>query len=267
MKTMFQDKRFVLSILGIGSLGMLAVPLFDWPTLASELGTDMMQGVLTRALGGLVFWVLLVHLGYRVFRRREASWKTHVIWILPGVLIAINNFPIIAHVNGWTDLTVAPVWIVWFAIECLMIGWFEELVFRGAILSAWAERGKRTKQGLFLAVVGSSALFGLIHLLNLTAGAGLVPTLLQVGYSFGMGMLWAVVYLKTGNLWYPILLHALYNFTGSFFVRLGTMTHRYDALTIVLTIGFALLATGYYLMLFSRIDVDKTVQGLSAQPD
>jgi membrane protease YdiL (CAAX protease family) len=264
MTTRDNHRSLVRLILATGLLGMLIVVVFDWPRWDDALLTDMVQGILVRGLGGLVFAILLVRFGYRVFTRQR--WNRRMMWlVLPGVLVALNNFPIVAFLDGRTNLDVPSVWIWLFLLECLMIGWFEELVFRGVILGAWLERIENDRGDLFVAVLGSSALFGLVHLLNLTAGAGLVPTFLQVGYSFGMGMLWAVVYLKTGNLLYPMILHALYNFTGSFFVRIGTMSGRYDTLTIVVTVALALFAALFYLRVFLTLDVEKTRQLLSGE--
>jgi membrane protease YdiL (CAAX protease family) len=262
MTTKDNHRHLVRLILATGLLGMLVVVLFDWPRWNDALLTDMVQGILVRGLGGLVFAILLLRFGYQVFAKQR--WDSRMWWlVLPAILVAVNNFPIVAFLDGRTSLDVPSLWIGLFLLECLMIGWFEELVFRGVVLGAWVERIQSDRRDLFLAVVGSSALFGLVHLLNLTAGAGLIPTFLQVGYSFGMGMLWAVVYLKTGNLLYPMILHALYNFTGSFFVRIGTMSGRYDPITIVVTVVLALFAAGFYLQVFLRLDVEATRRLLS----
>jgi hypothetical protein len=68
----------------------------------------------------------------------------------------------------------------------------EELIFRGYLLHAWSR-----KWGLWMGVLLSSAMFGLIH-------ADTVPAMLT-----GVGF--AVLYLKTRTLWAPIIAHAAYN--------------------------------------------------------
>jgi membrane protease YdiL (CAAX protease family) len=69
----------------------------------------------------------------------------------------------------------------------------EELVFRGFLLNLWRQRW-----GTWAAVLLSSALFGAVHF--------------QFGiFAGGMGVLFALVYLRSGSLWPGTLLHAGYN--------------------------------------------------------
>ena len=64
-----------------------------------------------------------------------------------------------------------------------------------------------------------------MHILNLFAGAGFGPTMLQVGYSTLTGGLFAFALMKTKNVLIPALIHAVYNFCGLLYtstVGLGT---------------------------------------------
>lgn len=63
----------------------------------------------------------------------------------------------------------------------------------------------RTRQyGEKAAVFLSAFVFGLLH-----------QNLFQFFYAFGLGLLFAYIYIRTGRLRYPILLHAFINFLGS----------------------------------------------------
>lgn len=72
----------------------------------------------------------------------------------------------------------------------------EEIFFRGFILNKWAE-----KYGNVKGVIFSSLMFMILHL-----GSLMLPQLL-------VGLLCATVYIKTKKMIYPILVHALYNFS------------------------------------------------------
>ena len=72
---------------------------------------------------------------------------------------------------------------------------WEEVIFRGLILQGLM------KYGAVVAVIVSSLLFSLIHL---------SPA--QTVYQFIAGIIWALVYLRTKNLTYPIILHFINNF-------------------------------------------------------
>lgn len=71
----------------------------------------------------------------------------------------------------------------------------EEIFFRGILLNKWSEKYGNVKGVLF-----SSLIFMILHI-----GSLMLPQLL-------MGLLCAIVYIRTKNLIYPILAHALYNF-------------------------------------------------------
>lgn len=70
------------------------------------------------------------------------------------------------------------------------------------------------KYRMIFAIVISSILFSLSHLGNLEISTFLIKfdletTLQQVVYTFGAGMLFAVIYLYTGKLWLSISIHGL----------------------------------------------------------
>lgn len=103
-----------------------------------------------------------------------------------------------------TGLAVAPV-----------VALFEETLIRGYILESFL---RLSRSGNVLpAVLWSSLLFGLSHLMNL-ARQDLPTTLYQVGFTFALGALYSAIYLRTGSLWWPIVLH----FANDFIVLAGT---------------------------------------------
>jgi hypothetical protein len=81
----------------------------------------------------------------------------------------------------------------------------EELLFRGVVFRILEER-----VGTWLALVASSLLFGLIHLVN--GGATLEGTL---AIALQGGLLMASAYIATRSLWVPIALHFAWDFLES----------------------------------------------------
>ncbi|MEU6247872.1 CPBP family intramembrane glutamic endopeptidase [Glycomyces sp. NPDC047010] len=90
-----------------------------------------------------------------------------------------------------------------------MIGFFEEALTRGLVLLPMLIAWQSRPSGVMRAVMISSFLFGIAHLLNLFGGAALAPTLIQVGYAFGFGVGFAALLLRTNTMWIGIVLHAL----------------------------------------------------------
>ena len=74
----------------------------------------------------------------------------------------------------------------------------EEFVFRKQLIDRTRRYGEKT------AVMLSAVTFGLLH-----------QNLFQFFYAFGLGLLLAYIYLRTGRLRYSAILHAVINFMGS----------------------------------------------------
>ena len=230
------------------SIAFLAVWALNPSLSADAVAAEMWRSVIYRCLASLVFVFALIYLEYRVFSGFRLS---HLAVFLPALLVAVNNFPILGTINGtvWLDRG-DLLWI--YVLDCLMIGLFEELAFRGVLLPFLLEKRRGTKSQILWTVVISSGVFGLIHLINLFEGAGVGPTLLQVGYSFLIGGMCAIVLMKTGNLLYCILLHTVYDIGGRWMTVAGGIL--WDTPTVILTAVLAVIVVAWMLMVFFRID-------------
>lgn len=239
---------------------MIVFKFVDFHLFENAKDATIVTNSILRFLGGVVFVIILIGFGSSwVFRCKNTA-KSFLI-IIPALIISINNFPIIALFDGKASLT-EPVYRVYlFFIECLSIGFFEEIIFRGIILVVLIKKLAHLKNGVFLSIVFSSALFGLIHIFNIYSGAAIGDTVLQMWYSFLVGMMWAVMYLKTGNLWLTMLLHATFNFFGQVMFYLGNVEGRYDIYTIGTTMVLAVVVTLYSMKLFKQLP-DKPIPNL-----
>ncbi len=243
------QKRDVFFRIGALTAALIFVAVWLWdPALSlDETTRSFFRSVIFRGLGSLVFLFVLLYLEFRVVSRPRLG---HLKVLLPALAVAVNNFPILGMARG-------AVWVergdlLWlFALDCLLIGAFEELAFRGVFLPSLLERYGDSQKGFRWTVIGSSAAFGLIHLANLAEGAGVGATLLQVGYSFLIGGMCAIVLLKSGNLLYCILLHAVYDFGGRFLMIGGGSL--WDAPTVILTAVLAVTVTVWMVIVFLRL--------------
>ena len=77
---------------------------------------------------------------------------------------------------------------------------FEEVAFRGIVLTVFLNRYSERKAILF-----SSIGFGLIHLLNVTNDMELVWVLGQVVWSFSLGLFYGYIFTKTRSLLPPMI--------------------------------------------------------------
>ncbi len=213
--------------------------------IASLDTADTFGMSVTRACGTVAFIAFIIRDGTRVWRSRPSFGKA-LLYSLPAFAVAVNNFPIIPFLSGSVTVDAPPVEILALALECFLIGAFEETAFRGIILMSVLSRFSETKKQVFLSLVITSAAFGFVHIFNLLAGAGIVPTLQQVGYSFLIGGMCGIVLLKTHSLPLAIIIHSLYDFCGFIVPRLGS-GRIWTAPEIVLTVIVAVIVFAFYV--------------------
>ena len=221
---------------------------------AEDQYNKMLFEALVRIGGSLIFIYILIRYGYRDMFSFPLNKEILIVSLL-AFIVAINNFPISAVSHGRYSISESTTMYYMFAFDSISVGIFEELVFRGIILIELIRVFKKSKIGNFKAIVVSALIFGGIHLINIFFGGGVGPTLLQVGYTFLMGLMWAVVYLKTRNFWIVALLHALYNYFGMIMFKMGSILNRYDIITIAVTSLFAILACVYYFRQYQKMEI------------
>ena len=207
--------------LGTGALLPLALP-----------GVDVSS---VRALGqialALAAAALAVRIGWRAVEPAGGRVRDARLLALPALFAAL---PLAGGLRmaGWASLA-------FLVVMELVVGFSEELVFRGLILRALLPSGATR------AVLVSSALFGLVHLGNIVYGASVAVTLFQVvgACAFGIGM--AAIVLRGGALWPAMLIHALANAALRFSYitpqRLPTPLMSAIVMTLMLIYGAALL--------------------------
>lgn len=167
-------------------------------------------------------------------------------WIAVAVVLLFNVLRLFAVDYDAAGFGVVASWL----LAGLFVGFAEEVVTRGFVVNLMRRAGHRE---ISVALV-SAALFSLLHIGNLFApGAVLGATLLQLVYTFFFGILMYLTLRVTGNLIWPILLHASTDPTislatafpnGSPFVAIGGLG----------TIGVAVV--GLVLLFFIRGQVD-----------
>jgi ABC-2 type transport system permease protein len=178
-------------------------------------------GLIVAALALHTFWRQDVpHLWQKVgVSRTDVARKTHPLWrgLLLGAawgavaalgaavyIRVLNLFPQAqiwkqdAELSSFLSRADRPIWICILVIVAAPL--FEEFLFRGLIF-----QGLRRTAGPALAVLGSAALFALVH-----PPISVVPV-------FGLGIAAAISFQQSGFLLAPILTHAVYNACVIFF--------------------------------------------------
>lgn len=121
-------------------------------------------------------------------------------WIAVVVVLLFNILRFATIDYGKVGFDVVLTWL----LTGLFIGLTEEVLTRGLVVNLMRKAGHKE---IAVALV-SAALFAFLHAGNLLSGQELIPTLIQVLYTFAFGILMYLALRVTGTLIAPILLHA-----------------------------------------------------------
>ena len=175
-----------------------------------------------------------------------------LLFCLPALVVAVNNFPLVALIQGTAGATDA-FGATLFAVECIGVGLFEELAFRGVIFPFVLGAAGTDRRGRFAAALIASAMFGALHLVNLLGGFS-AGVFLQVGYSFLIGCMLAVCMFRGGGVLFCALAHALFNYGGNLVtpargLGFGSFADIWCPAEVVLTVVVGVCAIAYFIWL------------------
>ncbi len=215
-----------------------ARPSDDYPTLGQTVDSVVRSLVVPEGIAVAVLGVLVTGLGWwRIATVDPVRSPLRWTMIAPfGILlVCLVRLPLV----DWGALPVR--YFLLLTVGVLFVGVFEELMTRGVLLV-----GLRRRLPEFAVWAVSCVLFGLLHLLNALAGAGLVPTLVQVVFATSFGSTLYVARRLTGSLLAPVLLHAFWDFGSIGFSATADLSDRPTLLVagVIGLFSFGILAFG-----------------------
>lgn len=221
------------------------------PSLPTYLLSDASEGgMLVVTLG------VIARLGWlgKVGLNGPSKWRDlRVLW-LP---IVITAFFVLGSLNLSQNLS--GEFLVSVFISVFIIGFSEELAFRGVVLQTLIPGGTRR------AVIVSSAIFGLIHLDNLVqAGAPGTPVgvAVQVLFSALFGVAFGSYRVRTNTIWPVIVFHALPDISALFVQNSTGETSTLNPSTVVIELDLGVVVASYGLYLLRERHRDVPVQDL-----
>lgn len=118
---------------------------------------------------------------------------------------------------------------VWSIISMLLIGYIEEIIFRGFLFKAILEKDGAKKSIIIVAVT-----FGIGHIVNLFAGQASLETLAQVFFAIAWGFIMVVIFYKSKSLIPCIIAHGLIDAFSKFGVEDSFSQWIYIVVTIII---------------------------------
>lgn len=193
-------------------------------------------GVIDVPVGELVMltgYLLVVKYRFKIkfnyqIRRLPAAvkpifWRHYMILGLVGV--SLNAIFSKSLTNLFQVIPTGQLGLAIFAsfLGAAVVGLFEETMTRGGLFIALVGLFKATKRPILNAALLSSLLFGLLHLTNVSVQS--VPdTIAQVIYATAFGFAMSMLYVKTGSLLLPVVVHAIVDWGDFFFNVSGEPT-------------------------------------------
>lgn len=190
-----------------------------------------------------IFWLLLKRIP-KVEKVERQTWSTAslaVVFLISMATIYIGN--IIGQllmfgvslitgepmVNDMQDLIMNMDIPVIFLFTVIVAPVMEELMYRKLLIDRIRQYGEG------ISVVLSGVLFGLAH-----------GNFYQFFYAFALGVIFAYIYIKSGNVKYTIVFHMIINFIGGIFpmLLLNLMKHHLF-LGSLITVTFGLFVLGF----------------------
>lgn len=216
---MEKKKRWLFLSILVAALGL--VPLAVASGLTKGMTNDIPEECIkfaARVIGG----VLLILYIKKVYKIRIGIRKENLIkgvfWYGLTIVLFVAGMLVLNRSDyGTPDRSLVEVLplMAFYAVTNLGIGLLEESVCRCVLFNSFKEFLGNNKKGVYLATFLSSLLFGAIHLGNLN-GSNTISTITQVIYATFFGMLFAVIYYRSGNLLSCIILHGLVDFADCF---------------------------------------------------
>lgn len=215
---------------------------------------DMLFFAILKALTVIFPAYLLFALNeQKVLKFNAKSFFKSSLILFPFYLICLNNIPFVSVLGGNSKFIINKNFPV-YCILCLAISVFEEICFRGLVLQN-LENFKKINT-LFKKIVIGSLIFSACHLVN-AFSFNVVYLLMQLGYSFLIGLICCFSYYASKSLYMPIILHFIFDFGGlmtDYGVACGNI---WDKTSIITTVILSIFTVIYGIFVFIKFYKEK----------
>lgn len=195
---------YLAAYLGFGFLlGSIAGEVIDTGDLFGDPMSVFLALALPEIFGAVVLLGFAASVGWlpRPLLGRQPVRGSWWMWLAPA-LVAVT---IVLRLLGieWSSYGVSVIIVTFLA--GIFIGLSEELLTRGLVVTFLRRHGYNE----WVVAALSSLAFAVMHSANLLSGQPPFVVLVTVGFAFGFGVMMYLTMRVTGNLVWPILLHAL----------------------------------------------------------
>ncbi len=240
MKRLYDKNELSFALLWIGIYCAASIPV------RGNFGDEspLMLAVLLIIAAGIAVFVKRYGLAGKYGLCKIKGKAGDYLFFVPMIVLAMGNL--------WGGVGVAypGIYQVFAVLSMLLIGFIEEMIFRGFLFRALLKRDSAP-----VAVTISAVTFGIGHIVNLLAGQGGLESAVQVLFAVAWGYMFTMVYYKSGSLWVCVLVHGVVDVFSKFTAEEPATVAEYVYVGVTVA-----AAVGYCLYLRSKpvaLDVDE----------
>ncbi|MDO4192699.1 MAG: CPBP family intramembrane metalloprotease [Erysipelotrichaceae bacterium] len=138
-------------------------------------------------------------------------------WLSAGLLFVMFLLWFFLGLSEIVQATITKTELILFLGQMFLVGFGEEVLFRGLIQRTLHQYFVETNlKQVLTAIFISGVIFGGVHLFNgIGAKIPMTAAVIQSAVNIFSGMYFGAIYYRTGkNIWYLIFLHAIYDMLG-----------------------------------------------------
>ena len=225
MRKLYEKKEVLFAVLWI--IAYCAI----MSVLKGEFGYESvwMLLALVAFTAGITAFVVVNHLEEKYGLKGLPKNIKRYLFFIPMFILATGNlWDGFALSYQGTKLLIAT-------ISMILVGFVEEMIFRGFLFKAMLGNGKTVP-----AIVVSALTFGVGHIVNLFSGQASFETVMQVVFAISWGFILTMVFYKSGNLIPCIIVHALIDVFSLYGRDNELMDWIYIGATIVVSVLYCI---------------------------
>ena len=235
MRKLYEKKEILFAVLWI------VVYCVVLGTIRGNFGDDSIYMLLALVVftAGIIAFVKVNHLEEKY---GLAGWpkdmKRYLFFIPMWILATGNIWDGFAPSYQGTSLVIA-------VISMILVGFVEEMIFRGFLFRAILSKDKT-----ILAIIISAVTFGIGHIVNLFTGQAGFETIMQIIFAISWGFILTMVCYKSGSIIPCIIAHSMIDALSLVGADNDIVDWIYIGVTIVVAIA--------YCIYLSRLNTPKT---------
>lgn len=125
--------------------------------------------------------------------------------------------------------------LLYATISMILVGFVEEMIFRGFLFKAMLSKGRPV-----VAVIISALTFGMGHIVNLFTGQASLETVMQMIFAVSWGFILTMVFYKGGSLIPCIIAHAMIDVFSLYGADNPLIDNVYIGVTIVVAVIYCI---------------------------